>query len=128
MAHRAREPVARVSAFWDTSALVPLTVYQSMTPRVIALYRRYDIVVWWSTPVELVSALARLVRMRQLDLADASRARGLAKSLADSWAVVQPSDAGQQTLWSAMICERQTRCSWRRHWSGARMLPRAASS
>jgi predicted nucleic acid-binding protein len=93
MARRAREPVVRVSAFWDTSALVPLTVYQNMTPRVVALYRRYDIVVWWSTPVELVSALARLVRMRQLDLADASRARGLAKSLADSWAVVQPSEA-----------------------------------
>lgn len=72
--------------------MVPLTVYRSVTPRVIALYGRYNVAVWWSTPVELASALARLVRMRQLGLADASKARGLAKSLADSWFVVQPCD------------------------------------
>lgn len=93
MARRAREPVARVSVFWDTSALVPLTVRQGITPRVIALYRHYDVVVWWSAPVELATALARLVRMRQLDPGDAIKARALAKSLADSWATIQPSDA-----------------------------------
>src|SRR5271165_4947834 len=83
----------RILAFWDTSALVPLCVRQSMTPRAIALYRIHDAVVWWATPVEIASALARLVRMKQLDPTDWTRARKLAKRLADSWAVIQPSDA-----------------------------------
>jgi predicted nucleic acid-binding protein len=38
-------------------------------------------------------ALARLVRMKQLDSSDWIKARKLAKRLADSWSVIQPSDA-----------------------------------
>ena len=49
--------------------------------------------VWWATPVEMASALACLVRMKQLDPSDWTRARKLAKRLADSWSVIQPSDA-----------------------------------
>ncbi len=60
----------RIPAFWDTSALVPLCVRQSVTPGAIALYRVHDAVVWWATPVEIASALARLVRMKQLDPSD----------------------------------------------------------
>ena len=83
----------RIPAFWDTSALVPLCVRQGMTPRAIALYKIHDAVVWWATPVEIASALARLVRMKQLDSGDWTKARKLAKRLADSWSVIQPSDA-----------------------------------
>ena len=83
----------RVPAFWDASALVPLCVRQGMTPRAIALYKLHDAVVWWATPVEMASALARLVRMKQLDPSDWTRARKLAKTLADSWSMIQPSDA-----------------------------------
>ncbi len=93
MAARARKPVARPLAFWDSSALVPLCVRQGITTRAIALYRSYEAVVWWVTPVEIASALARLFRMKQLDSGDWNKARQLAKSLADSWFVVQPSDA-----------------------------------
>jgi predicted nucleic acid-binding protein len=83
----------RIPAFWDTSALVPLCVRQGITPRAIALYTLHDVVVWWATPVEIASALARLVRMKQLAPGDWTRARKLAKKLADSWSVIQPSDA-----------------------------------
>lgn len=83
----------RVPAFWDTSALVPLCVRQSITPSAIALYKLHETVVWWATPVEIASALARLVRMKQLDTNDWTKARKLAKRLAESWAVIQPSDA-----------------------------------
>jgi predicted nucleic acid-binding protein len=93
MAGRAGKPVMRVSAFWDSSALVPLCVRQAITPRVIALYKSHDMVVWWATPVEIASALARLARIRQLDSGECDKAHELAKSLADSWSVVQPSDA-----------------------------------
>ena len=83
----------RVPAFWDSSALVPLCVGQGGTPRAIALYELHEAVVWWATPVEIASALARLVRMKQLDPSDWTKARKLAKRLADSWSVIQPSDA-----------------------------------
>jgi predicted nucleic acid-binding protein len=80
-------------AFWDASALVPLCVGQTTTPRAIALYKSYEAVVWWATPVEIASALARLVRMQQLDSGDCAKARRLAAALADAWFVIQPSDA-----------------------------------
>jgi predicted nucleic acid-binding protein len=83
----------RTLAFWDTSALVPLCVRQGITPRAIALYKIHDVAVWWATPVEIASALARLVRMEQLDSSNWTKARKLAKRLADSWSVIQPSDA-----------------------------------
>jgi predicted nucleic acid-binding protein len=68
-------------------------VRQGITPRAIALYELHEAVVWWATPVEIASALARLVRMKQLDPSDWTKARKLAKRLADSWSVIQPSDA-----------------------------------
>jgi hypothetical protein len=80
-------------AFWDASALVPLCAYQGITPRVVALYRNYGAVVWWATSVEMASALRRLVRMKQLTPDDWVASRHLAQDLAESWRVVQPSDA-----------------------------------
>ena len=93
MAGRTGKSLARHLAFWDASALVPLCVGQSATPRAIALYKTYEAVVWWATPVEIASALARLVRMQQIDVTDCAKARRLAASLADAWFVIQPSDA-----------------------------------
>ena len=83
----------RIPAFRDTSALVPLCVRQGITPRTIVLYKLHDAVVWWAAPVEIARALARLVRMKQLGSSDWTRARRLAKRLADSWSMIQPSDA-----------------------------------
>jgi predicted nucleic acid-binding protein len=104
MAGRAGKPVRRVPAFWDASALVALCVRQGMTLRAIALYKTYDAVVWWATPVEIASALARLMRMKQLDATDCAKARKLAMNLADSWSVIQPSDALRMT--SIQLVER----------------------
>ena len=93
MAGRTGKPLGRHLAFWDTSALVPLCVRQSITPRVVSLYKSYEAVVWWATPLEIASALARLVRMKYLDPTDWARSRRLAENLADAWSVIQPSDA-----------------------------------
>jgi uncharacterized protein len=92
MAGRAGRPIAQATAFWDTSALVPLCVRQSNTPHAMALYKRYQAVVWWATSVEIASALARLVRMQLLAPADWAKARHLASRLADTWSVIQPFD------------------------------------
>jgi len=93
MAGRTRRTLTRSPAFWDTSALVPLCVRQRITPQVTAYYHAHEIVVWWSTPVEIASALARLKRMRQLDPADCAQAHRLAMALSDSWFLIRPSDA-----------------------------------
>lgn len=92
MARRTGRPVTRLSAFWDASALVPLCIRQGITTRAIAQYESYDLIVWWATPVEIASALARLVRMKQLGSGDWTKARKLAKILADSWSLIQPSN------------------------------------
>ena len=81
------------SAFWDTSALVPLCVRQGTTTRAIALYESFEAVVWWATSVEIASALARLVRMKQLNSSDWAKAGRIATALASGWSVIQPSEA-----------------------------------
>jgi len=73
--------------------LIPLCVRQSITPQAIVLYNNHDVVVWWATSVEIASAFARLVRMKQINSGDYARAHKLAKDLADSWSIIQPSDA-----------------------------------
>jgi predicted nucleic acid-binding protein len=93
MARRTARPVKRPSAFWDTSALVPLCVRQGTTPRAIALYENFEVVVWWATSVEIASALARLVRMKQLSSSDWAKAGKIATALANDWSVIQPSEA-----------------------------------
>ena len=93
MAGRTRRPVVQPTAFWDTSALVPLCAQQINTANALAAYKRYPAaVVWWATPVEIESALARLVRVNQISPADWAKARKLASALADDWSVIRPSE------------------------------------
>jgi predicted nucleic acid-binding protein len=93
MAGRAQKSIGPRLAFWDTSALVPLCVRESTTPRAIALYESYETVIWWATPVEIASALARLARMKRLSSEDWAKARALAADLAQEWRVIQPSNS-----------------------------------
>ena len=49
--------------FWDSSAVVPLLVDEEWTRSALRWLRDDPVVaVWWSTPVECASALARLER------------------------------------------------------------------
>lgn len=49
--------------FWDSSAVVPLLVHEAATPFFSALYARDpSMTVWWGTPIECASALARYER------------------------------------------------------------------
>lgn len=92
MARRAG-PLARTSAFWDASALVPLCVRQGTTPGAERLYESYRVVIWWATPVEMASALARLVRTGEISASECAKARQVAVALAEEWSVIQPSNA-----------------------------------
>ena len=84
--------------FWDASAIVPLIVDE---PRRAALIRLIeadgDLLVWWGTPVEIVSALARREREHQLAANAATAAHEALRAISASWHEVVPSDAVRRT-------------------------------
>ncbi|MCA1590523.1 MAG: type II toxin-antitoxin system VapC family toxin [Acidobacteria bacterium] len=55
--------MATDAAFWDTSALVPLCVFQHASPAAQREHRKYSAkTLWWGTQVEVRSSFARLIR------------------------------------------------------------------
>lgn len=80
--------------FWDASAIVPLLVEQPASAAADAeIAADPGVIIWWATPVECASAIARLlhedaVAERELAVAHASLA-----ALQSVWFEVQPSRA-----------------------------------
>ena len=84
--------------FWDSSALVPLLAAEEHTRAVQSLYARDpEVVVWWGTPVECASAIARLERDGALSPADAAESFARLDALARSWMQIEPSDEIRET-------------------------------
>ena len=77
-------------AFWDSSALIPLCVSQPQTPKAKSCYKSYGIVIWWATPVEIISGLTRLQRMIHISQLQFDRGKQQADALAVSWVRVEP--------------------------------------
>jgi predicted nucleic acid-binding protein len=78
-------------AFWDSSALIPLCVEQKQSERSTALFARYGVAVWWSTPVEIVSGLTRLMCMAEIDPDEFRAGKQLAQTIAKMWVAIRPS-------------------------------------
>jgi len=79
--------------FWDASAIVPLLVAEPTTQRLQGLAGRDpDMLVWWGSEVECVSALARLERGGALDVKGIVLASDRLKQLANGWHEVEPSE------------------------------------
>ncbi len=79
--------------FWDSSALVPLFAAEERTDAVLTGYAQdTDVVVWWGTPVECASAIARLERDGALTGAGAAEAFARLDAFTPSWIQVEPSD------------------------------------
>ena len=79
--------------FWDASAIVPLLVAEPTTRPLQALAGHDpDMLVWWGSEVECVSALAQLERAAALDAKAVSIAFERLKQLAAGWHEVEPSD------------------------------------
>jgi uncharacterized protein len=79
--------------FWDASAIVPLLVAEPTPPRMQTLARRDpDMLVWWGSEVECVSALARLERGTALDPKVAALASKRLKEPAGGWHEIEPSE------------------------------------
>jgi predicted nucleic acid-binding protein len=79
--------------FWDSSALVPLLAAEARTRGVQSLYLRDpEAVVWWGTPVECASAIARLERDGALSSSEAAESFARLDALCPSWMQIDPSD------------------------------------
>ena len=79
--------------FWDASAIVPLLIAEAATRRLQALAAGDpDLLVWWGSQVECLSALARLERDGALDPQTAVLTFDRLKQLAAGWHEVDPSD------------------------------------
>ncbi len=81
--------------FWDSSAIVPLLVHEPASGWAMALLRGDgDVLVWWGTQVECVSALARHerdLRLRRSGAIDEGISR--LRELAALWREVEPTAA-----------------------------------
>jgi predicted nucleic acid-binding protein len=79
--------------FWDTSALVPLLVTEPRSARAQELVEwDEDLAVWWGTPIECWSALARLRRDEVITPATEDESSRRLDVLRDSWYEVVPSE------------------------------------
>jgi predicted nucleic acid-binding protein len=79
--------------FWDSSAIIPLCLREKTSEALKGLMKDdEDIVVWWSTRIECLSALSRRQREGVLSSADEGKARSVLSTLAATWSEVQPTE------------------------------------
>jgi predicted nucleic acid-binding protein len=79
-------------AFWDSSALVPFCARQKASPNTHRLLGQYSVVVWWATPVEVRSALERLLRTGDLSAAERTGAEKRLDRLRKVWSEMAPTE------------------------------------
>jgi uncharacterized protein len=79
--------------FWDASAIVPLLINEPQHTAVDALVEEdSELLVWWGTPVEIVSALARRERDGSLQAVEVTQAIAALAELSETWEEIVPSD------------------------------------
>ena len=90
--------------FWDASAITPLCVTEPPSPLVKRIAEQDGaVVVWWTTPVECYSALARRRRDEILTRAQEDQARQAVLRLAAEWTEVQPSHQVREAAGRALL-------------------------
>ncbi len=90
---RAGKPRMVMTAFWDTSALVPLCCFQPQSAQAMQVARTYSRqVVWWGTVIEAVSSLNRLTREGTLNAKEGGQAFARLDYLRGRWNEVQPTE------------------------------------
>lgn len=84
--------------FWDSSALVPLLLEEDTSPQVRELYAADPgLVVWWGTPLECASAIARRERAGAIAIAAANDAYGRLERVAERWLECEPTETLRRT-------------------------------
>jgi uncharacterized protein len=88
-----RKPRPAMTAFWDTSALVPLCCFQPQSAQARQAARTYSRqVVWWGTVIEAVSSLNRLTREETINPKESRQAFARLNYLRGRWNEVQPTE------------------------------------
>jgi predicted nucleic acid-binding protein len=83
--------------FWDSSAIIPLCLKEQKSETVKRLIEAdEDIIVWWATKVECLSALSRRRREGGLDNNSELKAKAILSALSEEWSEVQPSELVRQ--------------------------------
>jgi predicted nucleic acid-binding protein len=79
--------------FWDSSAIIPLCLKGKASEAMKRLMKDdEDIVVWWTTHIECLSALARRQREGVLRSGDETKAKVVLSAMATTWSEVQPTE------------------------------------
>jgi predicted nucleic acid-binding protein len=79
--------------FWDSSAIVPLLVIEASREPLLALLDQDPLmIVWWGTPVESTSAIARREREGSLSVTEATAALERLRTLSLAWQEVLPTE------------------------------------
>ncbi len=77
-------------AFFDTSALVPLCVNETTSAAAGRVWKRStERIIWCETPVELESAIARLLREKELDTIEFNKAKKRLERLETNWKIIE---------------------------------------
>ncbi len=80
--------------FWDSSAIIPLCLKERTSEAMRRLMKEdEDVVVWWTTRIECLSALSRRQREGVLPSGDDAKARAVLSALAAAWSEIQPTEA-----------------------------------
>jgi predicted nucleic acid-binding protein len=84
--------------FWDASAIIPLFADEPARMRLREILDEDPLLlVWWGTPVEIASALARRERELRLTASEVTAALANVQQFAASWHEIVPSDAVRRT-------------------------------
>jgi predicted nucleic acid-binding protein len=84
--------VKKLTAFWDSSALVPLCIHEAGSRQAQLYLRKFDMVVWWGSFVEVHSAICRFHREHVIDDANKQGAVARLRLLSRGWREVFPDD------------------------------------
>lgn len=79
--------------YWDTSAIVPLVIDEPHSESVRAVLRNDgNVVVWWMTTIECLSAILRNEREGRLTREQSDQARQALDALGGDWSELAPSE------------------------------------
>ncbi len=82
----------KTTAFWDSSALVPLCIHEAGSRQAQLYLRKFAPVVWWGSYVEVHSAICRLHREHAINDTNKQGAVGRLRMLSRGWREVFPDD------------------------------------
>jgi|SRR5215472_14186662 len=84
--------MSKQPAFWDSSAVVPLCLHESTSRQAHSQLRKFLLVVWWGSLLEVHSAITRLHRLGKISAAEKQKALFRLDLLNRSWREVLPGD------------------------------------